>query len=59
MSLIEVALAAIESLKLGEKIVYTQIATKYDVNRCTFARRHQRITASPNSEAENQRALHP
>jgi hypothetical protein len=41
MSSIEVALAAIESLKPGEKLVYTEIAAKYGVDRRTLARRHQ------------------
>jgi hypothetical protein len=40
MSSIEAALAAIESLEPGEKLVYTQIAAKYSVDRRTLARRH-------------------
>jgi hypothetical protein len=40
MSSIEAALAAIESLEPREKLVYTQIAAKYGVDRRTLARRH-------------------
>jgi hypothetical protein len=40
MSSIEAALAAIESLKPGEKLIYTQIAAQYSVDRRTLARRH-------------------
>jgi hypothetical protein len=40
MSSIEAALAAIESLEPREKLVYTQIAAKYSVDRRTLARRH-------------------
>jgi hypothetical protein len=40
MSSIEAALAAIESLKPGEELVYTDIAAKYGVDCRTLARRH-------------------
>jgi hypothetical protein len=40
MSSIKAALAAIESLEPGEKLVYTQIAVKYSVDRRTLARRY-------------------
>jgi DNA-binding GntR family transcriptional regulator len=40
MSLIEAALAAIEVLEPGEKLVYTKIAEKFGVDRSTLARRH-------------------
>ena len=40
MSLIEAALAAIESLKPGEKLIYTDITVKYGVDRRTLAWRH-------------------
>ncbi|KAF1940611.1 hypothetical protein EJ02DRAFT_311375, partial [Clathrospora elynae] len=56
---IEAALAALESLKSGEKISYTQIAAKHGVERRTLARRHQGISTSRATRAENQRALHP
>jgi hypothetical protein len=59
MSLIEAALAAIESLKPGEKLVYTQIAAKYGVDRRTLARRHQGATISREAQAQNLQALAP
>jgi hypothetical protein len=59
MSSIEAALAAIESLKPGEKLVYTDIAAKYGVDRRTLARRHQCVTASSSTKAADQRALQP
>jgi hypothetical protein len=37
MSSIEAARTAIESLELGEKLVYTHIAAKYGVDRRTLA----------------------
>ncbi|KAF7572451.1 hypothetical protein PtrM4_099510 [Pyrenophora tritici-repentis] len=59
MSLIEAALAAIESLKPRKKLVYTQIAAKYSVDRRTLARRHQGATISRDAQAQNLQALHP
>jgi hypothetical protein len=59
MSSIEAALAAIESLEPGEKLIYTQIAAKYGVDRRTLARRHQGATISRDAQAQNQQALHP
>ncbi|KAH5177126.1 hypothetical protein HBI67_211460 [Parastagonospora nodorum] len=59
MSSIEAALAAIELLEPGEKIVYTQIAARYGVDRRTLARRHQGATISRDAQAQNQQALHP
>jgi hypothetical protein len=59
MSSIEAALAAIEALEPGEKLVYTQIAAQYGVNRRTLARRHQRVVSSRSIKAQNQQALYP
>jgi hypothetical protein len=59
MSSIEAALKAIEALEPGEKLVYSQIAAKYGVDRTTLARRHQRVTSSRSIKAQNQQALHP
>jgi hypothetical protein len=59
MSSIEAALAAIKSLKPGEKLVYTDIAAKYGVDRRTLARRHQCVTASCSTKAADQQALQP
>jgi transposase-like protein len=59
MSLIEEALAAIESLEPGQKFSYRKIAQQYGCCRTTLARRHQSLTISPNTKTENQQALHP
>jgi hypothetical protein len=59
MSSIEAALPAIESLKPGEKLVYTDYAAKYGVDCRTLAQRHQCITASCSTKAADQRALQP
>jgi transposase-like protein len=59
MSSIEAALAAIESLKPGEKLNYTQIAKQYGVERSTLARRHQGTSVSRATRFGNERALHP
>jgi hypothetical protein len=59
MSPIQAALAAIESLKPREKLVYTHIAARYGVDRRTLARRHQGSSSSRELEGQNRRALHP
>ena len=59
MSPIEAALVAIEALEPGEKLVYSQIAAKFSVNRSTLARRHQGVASSRSIKAQNQQALHP
>ena len=59
MSSINAALAAIESLKPGEKLSYRKIAAEYHCSRTTLARRHQGISASRDTKAQNQQALHP
>jgi hypothetical protein len=59
MGSIEAALAAIESLKPGEKLVYTQIAREYDVEPTTLAHRHKGASTSCSLEAQSCQALHP
>jgi hypothetical protein len=58
MGSIEAALAAIESLEPGEKLVYAQIATEYDVEPTTLARRHKGASTSCSLNAQNRQALH-
>jgi hypothetical protein len=58
MGSIKAALAAIESLEPGEKLVYTHIAAKYSINCRTLARRHQGISASRDTKAQNRSALY-
>jgi hypothetical protein len=50
MGSIEAAIAAIEALKPGEKLVYTHIAEKYSVDRRTLARRHQGLSTSRDAQ---------
>jgi hypothetical protein len=59
MSPIEAALAAIELLKPGEKLVYAQIARQYGVEPTTLACRHKGASTSRATCNGNQRALHP
>jgi hypothetical protein len=59
MGSIEAALAAIESLKPGEKVNYNQVAEQYNVQRVTLAQRHQGLSTSHATCGENQHALHP
>jgi hypothetical protein len=58
MSSIEAALAAIDSLKPGERLNYAQIARQYGVEPRTLARRHQRVSVPRATRDENQRALY-
>ena len=59
MGSIEAALAAIDSLEPGESINYTKIASNYQVDRSTLARRHQAISTPRIVKAINQRKLSP
>jgi hypothetical protein len=59
MSPIEAALAAIEALEPGEKLVYAQIARKYGVPASTLSQRHRGVSSSRATKAQNQQALHP
>ena len=59
MDPIKAALAAIESLKPEEKLVYTKIANRFGVNAVTLARRHKGSSTSRAIASQNRRALHP
>ena len=59
MDPIEAAIEAIESLEPGEQFSSRQIARDYHCSRATLARRHQSVSASRSTMAENQQALHP
>jgi hypothetical protein len=59
MAPINNALAAIEALKPGEKLVYGRIAEAYGCDRSTLVRRHQGIQASRNIKDTNQQQLTP
>jgi transposase-like protein len=53
----DAALAAIESLKPGESINYTEIAKRFGVNRLTLSRRHRGVQRSREDQYEEQRIL--
>ena len=57
MAPIDEALAAIESLKPGEKLIYQEIADQYGVDRSTLARRHKGIQAPRETKDSNQQKL--
>jgi hypothetical protein len=59
MGSIEAALAAIELLEPGEKLVYAQIAREYNVEPTTLAHRHKGASTSCSLNAQNCQALHP
>ncbi|KAF2675941.1 hypothetical protein K458DRAFT_323245 [Lentithecium fluviatile CBS 122367] len=58
MAAIDAALAAISSLKLGEKVNYTYIAADYSVKRLTLLRRHRgKIIKCRNLNESQEQAL--
>jgi transposase-like protein len=57
MSSVEAALAAVESLKPGEKLVYARIARKYGVEPTTLAQRHKGASTLLNTRFKNQQAI--
>ncbi|KAJ8113922.1 hypothetical protein OPT61_g4067 [Boeremia exigua] len=57
MAPIDEALAAIEALGPGEKLVYQKIADQYSVDRSTLARRHRRVQNSQEAKHSNQQKL--
>lgn len=59
MSPILDAIAAINSLKPGEKLVYRRIAAQYGCDPSTLARRHQGIQGTSTSKNINQQRLTP
>jgi predicted HicB family RNase H-like nuclease len=58
MGAIEDAIAAIESLKPEEYFPYTKIAATYGCSHSALSKRHQGLTGSRSTVAENQQALH-
>ncbi|KAF7577484.1 hypothetical protein PtrM4_017240 [Pyrenophora tritici-repentis] len=57
MTGIEAALAAIESLSLGDDFTYANIAAKYDCDRSTLSRRHRGLTRARATALANGRLL--
>jgi len=54
---LEAALAALASLKTGEKINYTKTAKEYGVSRSTLSKRHRGVQGTYAEKHENQRLL--
>jgi AraC-like DNA-binding protein len=59
MDLIDEAIAAFESRKPGEKLVYQNYADYFGVNRRTLVRRHQGSQSSRATQYFNQTKLTP
>jgi hypothetical protein len=59
MKPIEAALAAIESLEPGESFSYRKLAEHYGCSHSALSKRHQGVSGSRSTKAENQQALHP
>jgi hypothetical protein len=57
MAPIDDALAAIEALDSGEKLVYQKIADQFGVDRSTLARRHKGVQAPREAKDSNQQKL--
>jgi hypothetical protein len=57
MTGIKDALAEINNLKPGDKLVYQQIADKHGVDRSTLSRRHKQIQADQETKSVNQQKL--
>ncbi|KAF1951392.1 hypothetical protein CC80DRAFT_387103, partial [Byssothecium circinans] len=54
MDPIQAAIDEIESREPGEDFSYTEIATRYGVNRSTLSRRHRGVTATRAANTINQ-----
>jgi AraC-like DNA-binding protein len=59
MTLIEAALAAIESLEPSEQFSYGQMAREYGCSRAALAQRYQGVSTLYATRVANPRALHP
>jgi AraC-like DNA-binding protein len=59
MAPIDNAIAAIEALEPGEKLVYQKIADQFGVDRSTLARRHRRVQLPKETKYFNQQKLTP
>jgi hypothetical protein len=59
MNPISAVIEYIESRKPGENILYTQVASQYDVNCSTLSQRHQRVTEPRNVKDSKQQKLSP
>jgi hypothetical protein len=57
MVAIDAALAALESLELGEDLEYLEYARKYGCSRTTLSRRHWKIQEARTTKLANGRLL--
>lgn len=57
MNPIDAAIASLESLDLGEKPNYAQVARKFGVDRSTLSKRHRGLQGSRTEQYENKRLL--
>jgi hypothetical protein len=58
MRAIEDAIKAIESRELGEPFSYRRIAAIYGCSHAALSQRHQSVSTSRSTKAQNQQALH-
>jgi hypothetical protein len=57
MTAIEAAIAHINALQPGEKLVYLKIADQYGVDRSMLSRRHKQVQASKETKISEQHKL--
>ncbi|KAF1963881.1 hypothetical protein BU23DRAFT_640646 [Bimuria novae-zelandiae CBS 107.79] len=57
MDPIQAAIDEIESREQGEDFSYTEVATRYGINRSTLSRRHRGVTASRAATTNDQQKL--
>jgi hypothetical protein len=54
MDLIQAAIEELESHELGDRLSYTKLAAKYNVDRSTLSQRHQGHQAPRKTQASHQ-----
>jgi len=59
MDPIQAAIEELESHELGDRLSYTKLAAKYNVDRSTLSRRHQGLQAPRKTQASHQLKLSP
>jgi hypothetical protein len=59
MDPIQAAIAELESQNEGEKLSYTKLAAKYNIDRSTLSRRHQGLQAPKKTKEQNQLKINP
>jgi hypothetical protein len=59
MDPIQAAIEELKSYELGDRLSYTKLAAKYDIDRSTLSRRHQGLQAPRETQASHQLNLSP